>query len=318
MNSVPKVSVVCLAYNHRSFIGRCLDGFVSQKTDFPFEVIVHDDASCDGTAEVISEYAAKYPEIIRPVLQQENQWRKGVSISQKFVFPLLRGEYVAFCEGDDYWTDENKLQKQVDFLDENPEYSICFHPVEVVWSNERKKRTVFPAPSYRFGKSELELSDLLKHNFIQTNSVLLRWRFHRDPFSMIPEKILPQDWFIFLLHAELGKIKYLPGVMSVYRKHDTGVWCGARRSREWFVKKSPFSVRFFEAVKERYKYEHTAELVLMKYACLFAEESSSPAGKFLRCFKLIPAFFALIFASGKRRIFWKNYGKALLISLLWK
>ena len=102
----PKITVLCLAYNHAPYIKDALEGFVSQKTRFSFEVIVHDDASTDGTADIIREYARRYPEIIKPVFQKENQYSRGVAIGPTFCFPLVRGEYVALCEGDDYpkWT----------------------------------------------------------------------------------------------------------------------------------------------------------------------------------------------------------------------
>ena len=116
-----KVSVICLAYNHEKYIRKCLDGFVMQKTNFKFEALVHDDASTDKTAEIIREYEEKYPDIIKPVYQTENQHSKKISIFTTFLAPNARGEYLAWCEGDDCWTDPGKLQKQVDFLDAHPD-----------------------------------------------------------------------------------------------------------------------------------------------------------------------------------------------------
>lgn len=321
MPFLKKVSVICVTYNHRAFIRECLEGFVRQKTDFPFEVIVHDDASTDGTADIVREYAANYPHIIKPVLQPENQWRKGKTMSKTFIYPLIQGEYVAYCEGDDYWTDENKLQKQVDFLDANPDHSVCFHPVKIKWEGDKKASSVFPSPSFRFHKTELELSDLLKQNFMQTNSVLLRWRFHRDSYDLIPDRILPGDWFIFLLHAQLGKIKMLPDIMSVYRKHSGGIWYCARRTPEWFIRKSPYSIRFFEAVREYFGYEHTEELVLMEYGRKFALEDQEhgksvfrTAARFIRLAALLGPLFL---SRGTKRIAIQNQMKALAISISW-
>lgn len=112
----PLVSISCITYNHVSYIRQCLDGFLMQKTDFPFEIVVHDDASTDKTAEIVREYEKKYPNIIKPIYELENQYSKpGISIND-ITFPYLRGKYIALCEGDDYWIDENKLQMQVDFL----------------------------------------------------------------------------------------------------------------------------------------------------------------------------------------------------------
>lgn len=122
-----KVSILCTAYNHEKYIADALESFVTQKTDFPFEVLVSDDASTDKTADIIRDYAARYPDIIRPFLFEENQYQQDISIYDNYFYPAMRGEYVALCEGDDYWIDPQKLQLQVDFLDAHPEYSACVH-----------------------------------------------------------------------------------------------------------------------------------------------------------------------------------------------
>ena len=120
-----KVSILTTAYNHAPYIAQALESFLMQKTDFPFEVIVYDDASTDGTDEIIRKYAEKYPDIIRPIYQKENQYSKGI-YGYTFMEPMIRGEYIAQCEGDDYWCDEYKLQKQADYMDMHPECSFCF------------------------------------------------------------------------------------------------------------------------------------------------------------------------------------------------
>ena len=130
------VSILCTAYNHEQYIRSALEGFVSQKTGFAFEVLVNDDASSDGTAAIIREYAEKYPEIIRPFYQKENQFSKGIGyIYENIFYPHARGKYFAFCEGDDYWTDESKLQRQVNFLESHPDYSACVHNTTLHYCN---------------------------------------------------------------------------------------------------------------------------------------------------------------------------------------
>ena len=121
------VSVLCTAYNHEEYIRDALESIVSQQTDFPFELLVNDDASTDGTAAIIREYAEKYPDIVRPFYQEKNLYSQDIDIYYAVFFPNARGKYVAFCEGDDYWTDPTKLQRQVDFLEVHPEYSACVH-----------------------------------------------------------------------------------------------------------------------------------------------------------------------------------------------
>ena len=127
----PLVSVCTLAYNHEPYIRECLDGILMQKTNFAFELLIHDDASTDGTADIIREYEAKYPDIIKPIYQTENQYSKGVKINATIQFPRAKGKYIALCEGDDYWTDPLKLQKQVDFMEANPNCSLCCHHMKV-------------------------------------------------------------------------------------------------------------------------------------------------------------------------------------------
>ena len=120
------VTIRCLVYNHEPYLRQCLDGFVMQKTNFRFEAIVHDDASTDGSAAIIREYAEKYPEIIKPIIETENQYSKHDGSLRKIMIDHTRGKYIAICEGDDYWIDPLKLQKQVDFLEKNPEYGLVY------------------------------------------------------------------------------------------------------------------------------------------------------------------------------------------------
>lgn len=127
-NSYPcKVSVLCATFNHEDYLRTTLDGFLAQKTNFPYEVLVCDDASTDSTADILREYAEKHPDIIRPFYQKENLYSRRINVYDTVFFPAARGEYIALCEGDDYWNDPEKLQRQVDWLDAHPEYSACVH-----------------------------------------------------------------------------------------------------------------------------------------------------------------------------------------------
>jgi glycosyltransferase involved in cell wall biosynthesis/organic radical activating enzyme len=126
MNNIkPFVSIFCLAYNHEPFIRQCLDRIVMQKTNFPLEILIHDDASTDRTAEIIREYEIKYPGLVKPIYEMENQYSKGRKLNLTYSFPRAKGKYIAYCDCDDYWTDPYKLQKQVDFLESHDEYSVC-------------------------------------------------------------------------------------------------------------------------------------------------------------------------------------------------
>ena len=138
MQEAPLVSIRCLVYNHEPFLRQCLDGFVMQQTTFPFEAIIHDDASTDGSAAILREYAEKYPGIIKPIYETENQWGKGTISKTMNAAIHPNSKYIAVCEGDDYWTDPKKLQLQVDFLESHPDYSFSVHEYKV-WNEVKKE-----------------------------------------------------------------------------------------------------------------------------------------------------------------------------------
>jgi glycosyltransferase involved in cell wall biosynthesis len=220
--AVPVVSICCLTYNHESFIEKALDGMLMQKTDFRYEILIHDDASTDSTVEIVNSYITKYPDIIKPIFQKINQRSLlGGGMNPRFNFPRAKGLYIAICEGDDYWTDEHKLQKQVDFLDNNQDYSICFHNVYVDYYENvvLTKRTSF----HENKKSQtFLLKDIVKGNFINTCSVMYR-RDERplpDYFKLAPAG----DWVLNVHFSHKGKIYFDEDIMSVYRIHDGGMY----------------------------------------------------------------------------------------------
>ncbi len=218
----PLVSICTLAYNHEPYIRECLDGFLMQKTDFKFEVLIHDDASTDNTAKIIREYQEKYPDIIKPIYQTENQYWKNIGISRTYQYPRAKGKYIALCEGDDYWTDPYKLQKQVDFLEEHPDFSMCFHNGKMVW--EKGKR-----PSKLYAKLHEGIytpEHLYRRHLVVTASIVARVEVVRDDKfikAFDTRKIIYGDLFFILSCTRLGKIWGMPDVMSVYRRHEGGV-----------------------------------------------------------------------------------------------
>ena len=138
MDNEIKVSIICNAYNHEKYIRDALDGFVMQKTNFKFEVLIHDDASTDHTADIIREYENEYPDIIKPIYSKENQYSKKDGSLSRIQYGRAKGRYIAICEGDDYWTDPLKLQKQYDAMEKHPEVDICAHAVNTVIANTKK------------------------------------------------------------------------------------------------------------------------------------------------------------------------------------
>ena len=214
----PKVSILCLSFNQKDFIKQTLEGFLMQKTNFSFEILINDDASTDGTAEILKDYEKKYPGIVKPIYQKENQYSKGFrGMMTEILFPLAQGTYLALCEGDDYWTDPEKLQLQVDFLDKNPDYAVCFHKVQVTYEDKSHKDYIYPdVPDEAWYTTE----QLLRANYIQTNSVMYR----KQSYEHIATDVMPGDWYLHLYHAHFGKVKLIDRVMSVYRKHEGGIW----------------------------------------------------------------------------------------------
>lgn len=216
MEVVPLVSVFCPTYNHEKYIRKCLDGFVSQNTNFQIEVIVQDDASTDNTSSIIKEYSDNYPFIIHR-LHEFNIFSLGKNLNEYF-YKNARGKYLAMCEGDDYWTDPYKLQKQVDFLEANPDYVMCFHDVKILEPNgELKIDYITKIPE----NYETIITLAEKGNYIHTPSVVFRNIITKFPEEFYQSPI--GDYFIHMLMAQQGKIKYLPDNMAVYR-NNVGIW----------------------------------------------------------------------------------------------
>ncbi len=220
--STPLVSVFCDVYNHEPYLRECLDGFVMQKTNFPIEVIINDDASTDHSADIIREYAEKYPDLFIPIYQKENQFSKREHSMWSIIqAPRARGKYVAFCEGDDYWTDPLKLQRQVDFLEANPEYSLCFHRINL---SICQRGGVQLPDDERDIQGRTTIEDLVTMgNYIHTPSVVIRniqtiW----DKLYQMG-RVLPVDYPLWVLTAEHGDIYKLPETMAVYRV-GSGIW----------------------------------------------------------------------------------------------
>ncbi|MEQ9287564.1 MAG: glycosyltransferase [Cyclobacteriaceae bacterium] len=214
------VSVLTAAYNHEKFIEQALKGFLMQRTNFRVELIVNDDASTDGTAEVIKRYEHQYPNLFVTFYQEENQYSKGKKPFSTFLYPAAKGKYVAICEGDDYWLDESKLQKQVDYLEQHKEAVLCFHKAKVI--DEAGKEIHGKELSRKSNKVRYQTEDLFKSWFIPTASVVFRNRILKT-FPQWFLTIKNGDISLYFLLSEFGSMDCLDGKMSVYRKHSDGV-----------------------------------------------------------------------------------------------
>jgi len=215
------VSICCQTYNHKNFIKRSVESFLMQKTNFTFEILLRDDASTDGTTEIVKEYSDKYPKLIKPLLYNENQWVRGVKPLSDNV-KRAKGKYIALCEGDDYWTDPYKLQKQVDFLEENEGYSFVFSPATRYFEHTGKS-----VIRNKYSSREIEKIDLawvLKKGggFYPTATAM----FKRNLIDNFPNWFYLHctgDYPLAILAILSGKIGYIDDIMVVYRVHQNSL-----------------------------------------------------------------------------------------------
>jgi glycosyltransferase involved in cell wall biosynthesis len=220
-----KLSILVPTFNHGKFITQMLDGALMQKTYFDYEIIIGDDASTDDNAIIIKEYADRFPDKIRAFLHTQNLGPEtpqelGGKNNVAFLFAQCKGEYIALCEGDDFWTDDLKLQKQITFLDNNPTFALCHHQLEVIYQDN--------SPSHEFNpenqRDTSTIEDLLRDEswFLGTASTVFRNVFKQG----MPDwwwKTASGDLGIFIEVAKYGKIKYFPKSMGCYRKHSGGM-----------------------------------------------------------------------------------------------
>lgn len=223
------VSICSITFNHAPYIRECLDGFLMQQCDFDFEVLIHDDASTDGTAEIIKEYQEKYPDIIKPILQIENQWSQGIrNIQSLYNFSRAKGKYIAMCEGDDYWTDPHKLQKQVDFLEANEEFGSCFTLYKIFFENKKvfedAPKPILRAINKEFNGQVLTIDDFTKDWYTQILTILVE----KDLLTSIDLSgyKYARDNHICYHLLKSKKSICLNELTSIYRKHEKGVFSG--------------------------------------------------------------------------------------------
>jgi len=255
-----KVSVCIVTYNQAKFIGQAIESALNQKTNFDFEILVGDDCSTDGTQDIVKHYAQQYPGRVIPVLQTKNLGQNGLFNTNE-TYARAKGRYIAAFDGDDYWTDPNKLQKQVDFLDANPTFSTCFHNALITFEDQSPSQ-LLNTPDQ---KTEYSLEDLIGEDeiwFMATSSVMF--------WNVIKEY---PDWFYksvsgdiprYVLFAKHGKIGYLPDVMSVYRKNKNGTSFTDKEEDANFLWNR---INLYEGINRElaYKYNHTLRKNIARY-----------------------------------------------------
>lgn len=275
-----KVSVCVITYNHAPYIRRCMDSLIMQQTDFRYEIIVNDDCSTDGTTDILREYEARYPDLVKPIYHEENQVQKGIyRIFTTFTFPKAQGTYIAMCEGDDYWLDPLKLQKQADFLDAHPTHSMVFHAVRWMYNDG----TSIDTHRYDKDMETCPVEDMIDFGFgfCNLNSLMISRLRYGEGFSQWFPTTYVEDSPMVLHCFGTGKVGYINDVMSVYCYALPGSWSlsriNSRRNRLFTLKQRICIFRAFDSwtngrfravvrgqIKKSIKMALLAELRIMK------------------------------------------------------
>lgn len=237
----PKVSVFMMVYNHEKYIKEALNGILMQKCNVDYEIVIGEDCSTDESRNIILEFSKQFPGKFKLLLHNSNI---GAQKNQLAVLENCTGQYIAMCEGDDYWTDPLKLQKQVDFLEANPDYALCFHKVSILQEGVVKEDTITAKVP-----ETTTIDDLAKGNYIHTCSVVYR----NNLFAELPEYFKESpvgDYFLHLLNARYGAIKCIDEIMGVYRVHGTSVWSSKTQKQQELL-----WVPFLENIKPNFNKE---------------------------------------------------------------
>ena len=216
-----KISVALITYNHEKYIAQCLDSILMQKGTFDLEVIIGDDYSTDKTGQIVQDYQEKYPDIVVVLPTTANM---GMARNVKRCLDACSGDYIALCDGDDYWTDTHKLSKQAEFLESHPDYSLCFNAVVIYIQNEN--RYALFSEQLSLEKDSLTTEDLIENNYIGNSSTCM---YRTSIIRQLPEEIYDNflgDWVLNMACGRMGKIGFIRDWMSVYRRHSEGVSSG--------------------------------------------------------------------------------------------
>lgn len=258
----PEVSVICIAYNQRDYICRCLDSIFGQVTDFPYEVIVHDDASTDGTAEIIRSYSKKYPDKLIPILEKENQFKLGKNITQ-LTSRYARGKYIALCECDDWWTDSSKLQIQFNYMEKRPDCALCTHSVTCYDGNNGNIIGEFRASESDrdFDTNEVILGG---GGLFGTNSM-----FYRSDFRELPEEFLNWgvgDYPTTIYLSLCGNVHYINQSLSAYRFCAKGSWSEKYQDKDIAIDSNILLISGLRRIQKVYfgQFDDAIEQIIME------------------------------------------------------
>lgn len=240
---IPKVSVKVVTYNHEDYIRAALDSVFGQRVDFPIEVVIGDDGSTDRTPQILEEYRDRHPGEVRLLLSDRNRgWRDNTRRTLR----ACRGEYIAVLDGDDYWTDDEKLRKQVEYLEGRRDCTICFHNTEWVFEDGSAPKRYHDEPLPEI----MTLKDLLQSNLMHSGAIVFRNGLF-DAFPAAFDAVPFNDWPLQVLCAEKGRIGYIHAVMSAHRVHGGGAWsAGGDSSLHVRARHCRWRIVFYEAASE--------------------------------------------------------------------
>ncbi len=261
-----KVSVAMVTYNHEKFIAKALDSVLMQRTNFDYEIVIGEDCSADKTRDILIDYQEKYPDKFRVLLHEKNL---GMHENGARVLAACKGEYIAMLDGDDYWTSPEKLQKQVDFLDNHPDCAVCYHDALIVHEDGSREPMHYRSTQKAFSTVE----DLFLDNFIPTCAVI----FRRGLFGRLPDWVSTLkmgDWLIHILNALHGRIGYLDETMAVYVVHPGGIWS----TKNWQDHELAM-IKMFEALETHLGRQYTWSLSrIVRWRCVSLSERCEKMG----------------------------------------
>lgn len=318
----PLVSVIITSYNHEKYIRQAIESCLMQQTSFPYEIIIHDDASTDNSAKIIRGFADKYPDLIIPILQEENQYSKGVRITATILVPRARGTYLAICEGDDYWIDPLKLEKQIAIMENDPSISLCFTATKWVYVNGSKKAKIA-----RYAK---------KDRYFTANDVIMRSGAFTDLVSTVVRKEVYEsipDWYylspngdqaLYLLSILSGRSYYQDEVTAVYHRGVENSW-STRNSQiedpKYFENKISLLEAFNEYTdcefQETIHRRNFLEIMAMSFIYTDMKEFREKYYQRFSSFQRIEYFFFHKLIYVNRYLAWRGYHKILRLIGFW-
>lgn len=256
-DDAPLVSILCITYNHELYIREAINSFLNQETTFPFEIIIHDDASNDKSKLIIENYKQKYPSIIKTFFQEENQYSKHGFAFLNNLIKECSGDYVAFCEGDDYWINKGKLQEQADFLTKNTDYSMVIHNA-YIYNSTTEEKTIF---NKSMKSRDIKIYDiLLRRWFSPTASFFLR----KSHLTFPKSKIINADIAILFNASLMGKIFYDEKIMSIYRYlSESSLSLATKNSKKILYARKYEFIKYVDK-KTKYKYILITSLARVK------------------------------------------------------